>query len=221
LGTGAGEALVVMSSDYLKVRLERYEQVCVLAASGEMDIGSSATFTEFVEGVAAAMKPRPSRVILDLSGLRFIDCSGARALGAVARSAPGRPPVIVRSVRPPVRRVLDLMGLDLDLLGPSLDLMGLDLNPRAEVAAVAGSQTGILVRQLQLARSHAEKAIADSRQAAQSLAATEDRIAATLTQLAVRRPKESGRLTALSQTAREQAIRMRDQARHALPHQTA
>jgi anti-sigma B factor antagonist len=210
-----------MSGDYLKVRLERYEQVCVLTASGEMDIGSSKTFTEFVEGVAGAMRPRPSRVILDLSGLKFIDCSGARALAAVARWEPGRSAVVVRSVRPPVRRVLDLMGLDLDLLGPNLDLLSLDLDPRAGAEAVADSQTGMLVRRLQLARSHAEKAIADSRQAAQSLAATEDQIAVTLTQLAAQRPQASGRLTALSQNARTQAGYMRGQARHALPHQTA
>jgi anti-sigma B factor antagonist len=210
-----------MSGDYLKVRLERYDPVWVLAACGEMDICSSGTFTEFVEGVAAAMTPQPSRIIVDLSGLRFIDCSGARALGAVARPEPGRPPVVVRSVRPPVRRVLELMGLELDLLGPNLDLMSVDLNPRAAAAAAADSQTGKLVRQLRMARFYAEQAIADSRQAANSLAATEDRIAVTLTQLAVWRPEAADRLTAMSQTARRQAVHMRDQARQALPHHRA
>ena len=77
----------------------------------------------------------------------------------------------------------------------------------------------VLVRRLQQARSHAERAIADSRQAASSLAATEERIAATLTELAVQQPEASGRLLALSQTARRQAAHIRDQARHDLPHQ--
>jgi anti-anti-sigma factor len=206
------EALVVMSTDYLKVRLERYGQLCLLAVSGEMDTISSAMFTDFTEGVSAAMGPRPERLVMDLSGLRFIDCRGARALAAAARPAPDGPTVVLRSVRPAVRRVFELMDLEVELLAPNRDVPSLDLGRPGGTAAMADSETGKLVRQLQAARSHAENAIADSRKQARNLAATEDRIAATLIHLAALRPKAADRLTKLSQTAILQADQMRAQA---------
>lgn len=55
--------------------------------------------------------------MLDLSGLAFLDCRGARALAEAARAVPVDSPVIVRSVCPRVRRVLDLLGLDLERRG--------------------------------------------------------------------------------------------------------
>jgi anti-anti-sigma factor len=125
----------------------------VLAVRGELDLGSSVMFTEFTEGVVAVMTPQPRRVVVDLSGLRFIDCSGARALAAVTSSPLGQCPVVMRSVRPAVHRVLELMGLDLGLAEPGLDLMNLDPQPLGGDDAVADSPTGELVRQLQLARS--------------------------------------------------------------------
>ncbi|MBV9206103.1 MAG: STAS domain-containing protein [Actinobacteria bacterium] len=206
-----------VKTEYLSVQVDRYGLMCVLTVHGELDCGSVKTFTEFTDGVAA-MTPQPRRIVLDLSGLRFADCAGARALAAVARAQPGRCPVVVRSVRPAVRRVLDLMAVDVDLLGPQLELMSLDVPWRGGARAVAGSPTGELVWRLRAARSHSEQAIADCRRVAESLAETEDKMAATLLQLAARRPRRSRQLATLSQAAREQAVRMRDQARHALPH---
>jgi anti-sigma B factor antagonist len=202
-------------TEYLTIKVDRYGQVCVLAVRGELDLGSSVMFIEFTEGVAAAMTPQPQRVVVDLSGLRFIDCSGARALAAVASSPLGRCPVVLRSVRPAVHRVLDLMGLD--LVGPSLDLMSPDPQPLGVSDTAADSPTGELVRQLRLARSHSEQAIADCRRVAGDIAATEDRMALTLTQLAACRPNAYDRLTTLSRAARRQAVRLRDQSRAEAP----
>jgi hypothetical protein len=61
------------------------------------------------------------------------------------------------------------------------------------------------VRQLQAARSHAEQTIADSRQLAGNLAATEHKMAVTLLQIAARR-KASNQLRTLSQSTRMQAV---------------
>lgn len=52
--------------------------------------------------------------VLDLAGLTFADCCGARTLAALVQAVPGKCPVIVRSVPPAVRRVLDYTGILLD-----------------------------------------------------------------------------------------------------------
>jgi anti-anti-sigma regulatory factor len=54
------------------------------------------------------------QLVLDLSGLLFLDCRGSRALAAVTRAVPEECPVVVRSARPAVRRLLGLLGLDLE-----------------------------------------------------------------------------------------------------------
>jgi anti-anti-sigma factor len=211
------EALVAMSIDYLKVTAGRHGQVGVLVVSGELDACSSAMFTEAAEDAKAALRHRSARIIIDLSGLRFIDCGGARALAAVARSGPGAPVVVVRSVRPAVRRVMDLMGVGLELLGPGLDLLNPGPQPPGRTAVMAGTPTGKLVRRVQAARSDAERAIADSRQLAEDLAVTGDRVAVTLAMLASSRPKAFSEVMALSQAARMQAVHMRCRARPASP----
>jgi anti-anti-sigma factor len=85
----------------------RHGPVCVLAVTGELDLF---TVADLAESAAAALAAPAERFVLDLSGLRFIDCSGARALGAVTQAVPAGCPVIVRSVSPAVRRVMDLLA---------------------------------------------------------------------------------------------------------------
>jgi anti-anti-sigma factor len=207
-----------MNDQYLNVKAEQRGPVCVLAVTGDLDVGSTARFAELTTGAITAMRPRPQRVVLDLSGLRFTDCGGARTLAAFARSAPGKCPVVVRSTRPAVRRVLDLLGLDLELMGPTLDLISLDVeHVRGSAEAVAESPTGVLVRQSVRARSWSQQTVADSRRMAEVIAETEDRMSASLIGLASRRPKAADRLTALSEAAHMQAMRLRDQARRHLP----
>jgi hypothetical protein len=52
---------------------------------------------------------------VDLAGLEFMDISGARSLAAVVRVITPRLAGL-RSCRPPVRRVLELLGLDVSAL---------------------------------------------------------------------------------------------------------
>jgi anti-anti-sigma factor len=207
-----------MTAYYLQVKVREYGSVCVLAVCGELDVGPAARFSELIQDAPTTVTPRPKRVVIDLSGLRFADCAGARTLATAARSAPGNCAVVVRSIRPAVRRVLDLMALDPELMGPSLDLIGLDVeHVRGRAETVAGSPTGALVRQSQQARFWSEQTIADSRHAARAVAATEDRMATSLVKLAGRRPEATERLTALSEEAHMQAVRLRVQARRPLP----
>jgi anti-anti-sigma factor len=101
----------MVDAGYLCFRVERDGAVCVLSVIGVLDF---LTAEGFAERAGLAVGGRAERLVLDLSGLAFADCCGARALAAVTRAAPGDCPVIVRSARPVVRRLLDLMNLDLE-----------------------------------------------------------------------------------------------------------
>ena len=183
----------MVKADYLKVETAHHGQVCVLAVAGELDLCTAANLAE---SAAAALRIPAERFVLDLSGLRFVDCCGARALVAMTQAVPASCPVIVRSVSPAVRRVMDLMGVNLEFRG-----------------VVPGSQAARLVLESQRVRSLAQQAMAESRMLAEAVAATEDHVADTLIRLADRRPHRAGRLTAMSQAARTQAAHFRARAR--------
>jgi anti-anti-sigma regulatory factor len=64
---------------------------------------------------AQAVDEPTERFVLDLAGLTFLDCAGARALAAVTSLLPSGCPVIIRSLSPAARRILDLLNMDLRL----------------------------------------------------------------------------------------------------------
>ena len=111
--------------------------------TGELDLF---TVADLAESAAAALKTPAERYVLDLSRLSFIDCCGVRVLAAITRTIPAGCPVIVRSVSPAVRRVLDLMGLNLE-----------------SRTMVPGNGAARLVLESQRIRSLAQQAMADSR----------------------------------------------------------
>jgi anti-sigma B factor antagonist len=98
----------------LMVTITREGQVCVVAIGGELDI---ATIPALTRQADAALRQPVERLILDLSGLEFIDGAGARALAAVAHAAPPGCPVLVRGAGRRVRRVLDILALPLERCG--------------------------------------------------------------------------------------------------------
>ena len=98
----------------LTVTSTREGRVCVLGVSGELDIATTPALTQ---QAAAALRLPAERLIIDLSGLRFIDCCGARALAAVTRGAPPGCPVLVRGAGRRVRRILDLLDVPLERHG--------------------------------------------------------------------------------------------------------
>lgn len=108
-----------MGAPFLRVRVERDGGVCVLAVSGELDI---ATTPELARQAAAALEIPPARLVLDLSGLDFIDCAGAGALAAVIEALPTDCPVTVGSISCMAQRVLGVLsmfGLSLERPGPA------------------------------------------------------------------------------------------------------
>ena len=179
-------------TDYLTATVQRDGVVCVLAVSGELDV---LTVPRYAESAAAAVEAPAERFVLDLSGLRSADCCGARALTATAQAAAAGCPVIVRSVSPAVRRVLDLLALNLESGG-----------------LASSSRAARLRRESQRLHASARHAVQRSRRLAETVAATADKVADTLIQLADRRPHKADRLVALSQIARERAAHFRSQS---------
>lgn len=70
-------------ADYLQVQAERHNEVCVLRITGELDASKADAFADNADAVVRTM-PRP--VLVDLSGLTFIDAHGAHSLAALLQS---------------------------------------------------------------------------------------------------------------------------------------
>lgn len=92
----------------LQIEVSRAGVVATLTATGELDITTATVLTERLLAVAAG---HPERLVLDLSGLVFVDVAGARALDDVHTLLQTVCPVIVRQPRPPARKVFAITGL--------------------------------------------------------------------------------------------------------------
>lgn len=76
---------------------------------GEIDCGSTSTIRE---RLAETVAPGPRRVVLDLSAVTFMDCSGVAEVVRMRRILPADVPLILRSPGRQVRRLLRLTHLD-------------------------------------------------------------------------------------------------------------
>ena len=100
-----------MGEHALTVKTVRDGPVCALILNG--DLGLSET-DGFLGPAALAVDNRTERLVLDLAGVTFLDCAGVRALAMAASFAPSGCPVIIRSLSPMARRILELLGLDVE-----------------------------------------------------------------------------------------------------------
>lgn len=71
---------------------------------GELDMATAAGLTELLRAAADENDP----VVLDFSGVSFMDSSGLRALLEGAGLPNGSGPVVIVNPSPQVRRVLDI-----------------------------------------------------------------------------------------------------------------
>jgi anti-sigma B factor antagonist len=86
----------------------------VIRVRGELDIESAPD----LERVLLRSRPARQRVVLDLSGLEFMDSTGLRVLlRARAAAEEGRWEIYLRDVPPTIRRLFDLTGVH-DALPP-------------------------------------------------------------------------------------------------------
>ena len=115
---------------YLTTGTVRVGPVSTLILRGELDLFEAGGF---LEQAVLAVDSRTERLVLDLAGVTFLDCTGARALAMAVSFAPAGCPVIIRSVSPAARRILTLLGLDLE----NSSEPGHDTEPRDELRAWA------------------------------------------------------------------------------------
>jgi anti-anti-sigma factor len=93
-----------MSPAIVAVREAGRILVCV---SGELDLAGH----DLLVARCATIRPAPVELVLDLSGLTFVDCGSLRVLARLARAFPehsGR--VRVLAPEGPVSRVIDISG---------------------------------------------------------------------------------------------------------------
>ena len=95
----------------LSIEAARDGRVSTVSLRGDLDIRGA---SELLIQAASAVDSQTERLVLDMAGLTFLDCAGARALAAAASLAPPGCPVIIRSLNPEVRRLLELLRLDLE-----------------------------------------------------------------------------------------------------------
>ena len=90
----------------LQVDVSRDGVAATVTGTGELDITTAPSLTRRLLEVGAA---HPDRLVLDLSGLVFVDVEGARALDeAHALLLQAECPVILRAPRPSARKFLGL-----------------------------------------------------------------------------------------------------------------
>jgi anti-anti-sigma factor len=93
------------------VTAARDGQCCVVTISGDLDLTRAAAFPQMVIQAVSAQDGHGEQVVLDLSGLAFLDVAGARALVAAIHAMAKGHPVTVRSISPTATRVLSLLGV--------------------------------------------------------------------------------------------------------------
>jgi anti-anti-sigma factor len=95
------------------IRTEGRNSRRVLALSGELDLSNADRFSDELARAEDGASP-PSRIVLDLSELEFIDSTGIAILVAAHRRLNGDDVrlQLVRSRSAAVRRVFSLTGLD-------------------------------------------------------------------------------------------------------------
>jgi anti-anti-sigma factor len=98
-----------MGEHALTVKTVRDGPVCVLILSGDLGLTE---IDGFLGRAALTVDNRTERLVLDLAGVTFLDCAGVRALAMAASFAPSGCPVIIRSLSPMARRILELLDLD-------------------------------------------------------------------------------------------------------------
>lgn len=98
-----------MEIDDLTVRTVRDGAVCTLILAGVLDLLAAAGF---LQHAARVLDDRIERLVLVLAGVTFLDCAGVRALAIATCFAPDGCPVIIRSLSPPARRIITVLGTD-------------------------------------------------------------------------------------------------------------
>jgi anti-anti-sigma factor len=104
------KARTVISSRHLVIVTEHHQRQSVLRLLGDLDVSNKDLLRDAISG---ALEHGPQMLVLDLSGLGFMDCSGLRVLvGTHKHLADDQRQLFVAGSLPIVRRLIRLTGLD-------------------------------------------------------------------------------------------------------------
>lgn len=99
----------------LVLTLEDRRPQAVVRALGEIDLY---TAPRLQAALSAAAESRPARLLVDMSGVEFIDCAGVRALlRAEEACRRRRVRLVVTGLRRSARRLIAMLGADQRLRG--------------------------------------------------------------------------------------------------------
>jgi len=185
-----------VDANRIQVSFQTGDAACVITVNGELTRVTEGEFT----ARAGALAALPAPVIFDLSGVDFVDCSGARALARAFRAGPPRE-TWLRGCSPAVARIFAALGLDLPPAAAPARAVPARERPLDQAGPrLRGDDPVALARAAQ----------ADARQSAMHASEVMSRLAATYAQLALsgryraqRKSEERRRLLALSGHARE------------------
>jgi anti-anti-sigma factor len=76
--------------------------------SGELDVTTTRTLARQLAGIPDL---KPTRLVIDLSAVSYLDCAAARLLAAANTVLPPGQRLVLTGLQPPVRRLLELIGL--------------------------------------------------------------------------------------------------------------
>jgi anti-sigma B factor antagonist len=93
----------------MRIDTSFHDGVSRLAISGDVDL---ATADELREAGEKALTDACSTLRIDLSGVSFMDSTGLSALVAINNAARHNHTVVLDDPTPPVRRILQVSGLD-------------------------------------------------------------------------------------------------------------
>ncbi len=94
---------------YLSMCVRRYDDHALVKVEGDVDINSAPLLHQRLICLLEGGEPR---LLVDLSGVTFIDCFATRMLAQTCRRADGRPCSIqFAALSKPVERLAELTGL--------------------------------------------------------------------------------------------------------------
>ncbi|MBV9445254.1 MAG: STAS domain-containing protein [Streptosporangiaceae bacterium] len=100
----------VISSPHLVIMTEHHRRRLVLRLVGELDVGNRDLLRN---AISRALEDAPQMLVVDLSSLDFMDCSGLGVLVKVHEQlTESQRQLVITGSQPIVRRLIRLTGLD-------------------------------------------------------------------------------------------------------------
>jgi anti-sigma B factor antagonist len=82
--------------------------VATVTVHGEIDLSTVGTFSRLLDDVA---RNNPRQLVINLTGVDFLDSTGLHAFVRVRKELPEDCPIILRSPPQQIRRVFEITGL--------------------------------------------------------------------------------------------------------------